>query len=543
MAPTPEETLALLMDPLIRHPISRHSFAPSHTVAGAVCHGCGQRIVALRDHRCLLCGVAAHRRCLYALSEKCKTDASLKCTSDGSHIAPAEPPSGRLDATSSPAAVLNVAVKQPLDRLWRSATRAAETKPPAAGRGAGAGAGRGLREAAARLSLSGLEAPRRPRRDPDDALPPEPAPAPAPTPLPPSAAPDTAAFARLRAAARRFRERVGRGQRAAAPPPRPPSAAWRRAPSSAAPSPAPRRGARRQGGADRGRGPRPRLAGGDGRRRRRGARHPRRRGGRRPRRARGGGHARRGPSAARRPSRSPRRRPPRARGARRGAVAARARGGERRQLRDVAGLDAQARAFANFALKPTPRPRRCGRRSMICIKVRRGRAARTSKIADARFWARETAIDVEALRFAVADDDGAPIVAATDALVAEATYIHAATAGGFVRRNRDADATLERVLAARGGAGEGAARSVRRGAAALAKIGAGRDAHAKLRALVFCLEALGDSDEGPLVTADVLLPRAVACVAEAKVCTSAPEKSCVDLQRDDVRYWAPRATR
>ena len=43
MAPTPEETLALLMDPLIRHPISRHSFAPSHTVAGAVCHGCGQR--------------------------------------------------------------------------------------------------------------------------------------------------------------------------------------------------------------------------------------------------------------------------------------------------------------------------------------------------------------------------------------------------------------------------------------------------------------------------------------------------------------------
>ena len=64
MAPTPEETLALLMDPLIRHPISRHSFAPSHTVAGAVCHGCGQRIVALRDHRCLLCGVAAHRRCL-----------------------------------------------------------------------------------------------------------------------------------------------------------------------------------------------------------------------------------------------------------------------------------------------------------------------------------------------------------------------------------------------------------------------------------------------------------------------------------------------
>ena len=134
MAPTPEETLALLMDPLIRHPISRHSFAPSHTVAGAVCHGCGQRIVALRDHRCLLCGVAAHRRCLYALSEKCKTDASLKCTSDGSHIPPPEPPSGRLDATSSPAAVLNVAVKQPLDRLWRSATRAAETKPPAARR-------------------------------------------------------------------------------------------------------------------------------------------------------------------------------------------------------------------------------------------------------------------------------------------------------------------------------------------------------------------------------------------------------------------------
>ena len=129
MAPTPEETLALLMDPLIRHPISRHSFAPSHTVAGAVCHGCGQRIVALRDHRCLLCGVAAHRRCLYALSEKCKTDASLKCTSDGSHIPPAEPPSGRLDATSSPAAVLNVAVKQPLDRLWRSATRSAGPRP------------------------------------------------------------------------------------------------------------------------------------------------------------------------------------------------------------------------------------------------------------------------------------------------------------------------------------------------------------------------------------------------------------------------------
>ena len=211
MAPTPEETLALLMDPLIRHPISRHSFAPSHTVAGAVCHGCGQRIVALRDHRCLLCGVAAHRRCLYALSEKCKTDASLKCTSDGSHIPPAEPPSGRLDATSSPAAVLNVAVKQPLDRLWRSATRAADTKPPAAAPAPAPAPVARLREAAARLSLSGLEAPRRPRWDPDDALPPEPAPAPAPTPLPPSATPDTAAFARLRAAARRFREESDAG--------------------------------------------------------------------------------------------------------------------------------------------------------------------------------------------------------------------------------------------------------------------------------------------------------------------------------------------
>ena len=163
--------------------------------------------------------------------------------------------------------------------------------------------------------------------------------------------------------------------------------------------------------------------------------------------------------------------------------------------------------------------------------------ARGDAVADARFWARETAIDVEALRFAVADDDGAPIVAATDALVAEATYIHAFTA--LVRRNRDADATLERVLAARGGAGEGAARSVRRGAAALAKIGAGRDAHAKLRALVFCLEALGDSDEGPPVTADVLLPRAVACVAEAKVPHLRAELAYVDaFARDDVLLGA-----
>ena len=79
----------------------------------------------------------------------------------------------------------------------------------------------------------------------------------------------------------------------------------------------------------------------------------------------------------------------------------------------------------------------------------------------------------------------------------------------------------------------------RRGAAALAKIGAGRDAHAKLRALVFCLEALGDSDEGPLVTADVLLPRAVACVAEAKVPHLRAELAYVDaFARDDVLLGA-----
>ena len=76
-------------------------------------------------------------------------------------------------------------------------------------------------------------------------------------------------------------------------------------------------------------------------------------------------------------------------------------------------------------------------------------------------------------------------------------------------------------------------------AAALAKIGAGRDAHAKLRALVFCLEALGDSDEGPLVTADVLLPRAVACVAEAKVPHLRAELAYVDaFARDDVLLGA-----
>ena len=539
MAPTPEETLALLMDPLIRHPISRHSFAPSHTVAGAVCHGCGQRIVALRDHRCLLCGVAAHRRCLYALSEKCKTDASLKCTSDGSHIPPAEPPSGRLDATSSPAAVLNVAVKQPLDRLWRSATRAADTKPPAAAPAPAPAPVARLREAAARLSLSGLEAPRRPRWDPDDALPPEPAPAPAPTPLPPSATPDTAAFARLRAAARRFREesdagselrlRVAKaavggmaagavvGGAVAGPAGAALGAKAAQIVGAGLVLGSPAATGAVVGGAL---GIHAAATAGGGRGARAAAVN---------RAARTVGGATAEPfaaaAAAARAAHAEAPWPP-ARAAERAAAT----------LRDVAGLDAQARAFANFALEADPATAKVWAALDDLYKVRRA-DARGDAVADARFWARETAIDVEALRFAVADDDGAPIVAATDALVAEATYIHAFTA--LVRRNRDADATLERVLAARGGAGEGAARSVRRGAAALAKIGAGRDAHAKLRALVFCLEALGDSDEGPLVTADVLLPRAVACVAEAKVPHLRAELAYVDaFARDDVLLGA-----
>ena len=46
---------------------------------------------------------------------------------------------------------------------------------------------------------------------------------------------------------------------------------------------------------------------------------------------------------------------------------------------------------------------------------------------------------------------------------------------------------------------------------------AGRDAHAKLVCLVFALEALGEADGAADVTADVLLPRAAACVAEARV--------------------------
>ena len=54
-----------------------------------------------------------------------------------------------------------------------------------------------------------------------------------------------------------------------------------------------------------------------------------------------------------------------------------------------------------------------------------------------------------------------------------------------------------------------------------------------------CLEALGDSDEGPLVTADVLLPRAVACVAEAKVPHLRAELAYVDaFARDDVLLGA-----
>ena len=547
MAPTPEETLALLMDPLIRHPISRHSFAPSHTVAGAVCHCCGQRIVALRDHRCLLCGVAAHRRCLYALSEKCKTDASLKCTSDGSHIPPAEPPSGRLDATSSPAAVLNVAVKQPLDRLWRSATRAADTKPPAAapapapapvarlreGRGAPVALGSGgaapaalgprRRAAAGARAGAGADAPaaRRRRR----------------TRRP------SRASGRRRGASREesdagseLRLRVAKaavggmaagavvGGAVAGPAGAALGAKAAQIVGAGLVLGSPAATGAVVGGA-LGIHAAATSGGGRGRARRRST-------------------ARRGPSAARRPSRSPRRRPPRARRtprrrgrrARRGAAAA--------TLRDVAGLDAQARAFANFALEADPATAKVWAALDDLYKVRRA-DARGDAVADARFWARETAIDVEALRFAVADDDGAPIVAATDALVAEATYIPRPFTALVRRRNRDADATLERVLAARGGAGEGAARSVRRGAAALAKIGAGRDAHGKLRALVFCLEALGDSDEGPLVTADVLLPRAVACVAEAKVPHLRAElaDALAAPSRATTCYWAPRATR
>ena len=538
MAPTPEETLALLMDPLIRHPISRHSFAPSHTVAGAVCHGCGQRIVALRDHRCLLCGVAAHRRCLYALSEKCKTDASLKCTSDGSHIPPPEPPSGRLDATSSPAAVLNVAVKQPLDRLWRSATRAADTKPPPPRRRRRRRRSARLREAAARLSLSGLEAPRRPRWDPDDALPPEPAPAPAPRPCarrraghgglraPPGGG---AALPRESDAGSELRLRVAKaavggmaagavvGGAVAGPAGAALGAKAAQIVGAGLVLGSPAATGAVVGGAL---GIHAAAAAAGGRGARAAAVN---------RAARTVGGATAEPfaaaAAAARAAHAEAPWPP-ARAAERAAAT----------LRDVAGLDAQARAFANFALEADPATAKVWAALDDLYKVRRA-DARGDAVADARFWARETAIDVEALRFAVADDDGAPIVAATDALVAEATYIHAFTA--LVRRNRDADATLERVLAARGGAGEGAARSVRRGAAALAKIGAGRDAHAKLRALVFCLEALGDSDEGPLVTADVLLPRAVACVAEAKVPHLRAELAYVDaFARDDVLLGA-----
>ena len=540
MALTPEETLALLMDPLIRHPISRHSFAPSHTVAGAVCHGCGQRIAALRDHRCLLCGVAAHRRCLYALSEKCKTDASLKCTPDGSHIPPAEPPPGRLDATSSPAAVLNVAVKQPpgpalavgdARRGHETARRRAAPAPAPVAR---------LREAAARLSLSGLEAPRRPRWDPDDALPPEPAPAPAPGR--PCRWPGDAghggsrASGRRRGASARSRTRAAScGSASLASP----SAAWRRARAAggAAAGPAgaalgakaaqivgaglvlgsPAATGAVVGGAlgihaaatAAGRSARARKAAVD-------------------RAARTVGGATAEPFARRRP---------RARGARRGAVAA-ARLSEpaAATLRDVMGLDAQARALRTLRWKPTPRRRRCGRRSTICIKfgarTRGATRRRRRQVLRAR---RPSTWSAPAFRRRGrrrrADRRGHRRVGRGGDLYSRRSR----RSCGGTGRGRDA------------GAGPGGARRRRRGrgavraagAAALAKIGAGRDAHAKPRALVFCLEALGDSDEGPLVTADVLLPRAVACVAEAKVPHLRAELAHVDAFARDYGYWAP----
>ena len=520
MAPTPEETLALIMDPLMRHPITRHSFAPSHTVAGAVCLGCDQRIVALRDHRCLLCGVAAHRRCLYTLSERCKTDAALKCTSDGAHIPPAEPASGKLDSTASAAAVLNVAVKQPLDRLWRSATGDAPTAP--ASPPAPAAPVARLREAAARLALAAPAAPRAPAWDPDDALPPEPpAPRPAPAPAATQKTPDTAAFAHLRAAARRFREadaasggalriRVAKaavggmaagavvGGVVAGP-------AGAVLGAKAAQlvgaglvlgSPA-ATGAVVGGAALSYRAATTDVVTNAATRAAAVARASRVVGGRTLE-----------PFAA-------------------AAAAARAciaeapwppdRAAERAAdaVRDVSGLGAQAKAFARFAFAADPAAARVWERLEALYKARRA-ISRGDAISGAKAWARETAVDVAALLAVVSAEDGVSTVAATDALVAEATYPFTFTA--LVRRHRDADATLERVLAARGGAGEGAARSVLRGAAALSKMCECRDVHAKLRSLVFCLEALGggDGDEGA-ISADVLLPRAVACVAEAKV--------------------------
>ena len=137
---------------------------------------------------------------------------------------------------------------------------------------------------------------------------------------------------------------------------------------------------------------------------------------------------------------------------------------------------------------------------------------------------------MEALRFAVADDDGM-IVAATDALVAEATYIHAS---GYRWAEPDADATLEQLAARRRRRGRGAVRAA--GAAALAKIGAGRGARG--RGPVSARRRWATAT-GAAVTADVLLPRAVACVAEAKVPHLRAELAYVDaFARDDVLLGA-----
>jgi hypothetical protein len=188
-------------------------------------------------------------------------------------------------------------------------------------------------------------------------------------------------------------------------------------------------------------------------------------------------------------------------------------------------LDDEARLFAAAALKPEHAPGAV--RAELASLFRERRALSPGDVDmcldDAAAMAGEAAVDVLAFhgRAPLDGDVAGATLRAADAAVLGDVYDHVFTA--LVVRHEARDDAVAAALAARRAADPAAAAAgddpaAARAADALRGVVEGRSAHAKLRAVVFALEALAEARAGEAdVSADALLPRAAACVAAADV--------------------------
>ena len=493
MAPRPEQTAALIAQVEYRHPVHGHAFARTSNVVGARCAGCAKLLWGpfSAPCRCLYCGVAAHRACLGRLRHvaRCAVAAAA---------APAPATGGFAARRASAAAISHVAVRAPLRRWWRGG--AAPEDPPS--------------RSSSSSSLVVFE----------DATVCD-------------AAAVRAAAAKLRAAdARRGNLRLWAGSAAC-------GVAGGAVVGGAVAGPAgavlgakvaqavagtvliagsPAATGALVGGAAVGYRRRSLLSGdgGDRERRRAAALES----GRRAVERRGGSEAARGE-------------PWRARGAAARAACEAARlpwcvaesDGATSLATALAdsrrSLDEEARLFAAAALKPEHAPGAV--RAELASLFRERRALSPGDVDmcldDAAAMAGEAAVDVLAFhgRAPLDGDVAGATLRAADAAVLGDVYDHVFTA--LVVRHEARDDAVAAALACRRAAAPAAAAAgddpaAARAADALRGVVEGRSAHAKLRAVVFALEALAEARAGEAdVSADALLPRAAACVAAADV--------------------------